>query len=58
MASFFKKVQRDAYLISRTAGDLDAARRGPDVLARRIIRREVTRSVFRAVGNGRRGRWF
>lgn len=51
--SFLKRIQRDAHLISRTAGDADALRRGPDVLAKRLIRREVTRTVL-----GRAGRWF
>ena len=47
--SALKQIQRDAYLISRTAGDLDAARRGPAVLARRLARREATRALFRVL---------
>jgi hypothetical protein len=46
MASFLKRLQRDSYLISRAAGDADAARRGPAVLAKRIARREITRRGF------------
>jgi hypothetical protein len=42
-----RKIQRDAHLISRTAGDLDAAQRGPTVLAKRILRRQLTRTLFR-----------
>lgn len=49
--SLLKRIQRAAYFTSRTAGDLDAARRGPDVLAKRIARRIVTREIFRLGGN-------
>ena len=45
--SALKQIQRDAYLISRTAGDLDAAQRGPGVLAKRLIRRDLTRTFFK-----------
>ena len=41
-----QQIQRDAYLVSRTAGDINAAERGPDVLAKRIIRRKATRGFF------------
>lgn len=52
--SALKQVQRDACLISRTAGDLSAARRGPAVLGRRLARRKLTRAFFRIVrGFGR-----
>lgn len=44
-----RRVQRDTYLISRAAGDLNAARRGPDVLAKRLVRRHVTRALFTAL---------
>lgn len=44
--SALKQVQRDAYLISRTAGDLSAAQRGPVVLGRRLARRSLTRTLF------------
>lgn len=44
--SWLKRVQRSTYLVSRAAGDLDAARRGPDVLAKRLIRRAATRKGF------------
>ena len=47
--SALRQIQRDAHLISRTAGDLDAARRGPDVLARRLVRRDLTRAFFRVL---------
>lgn len=42
-----RRAQRDAYLTSRTLGDVSAALRGPDVLARRLVRRSVTRNLFR-----------
>ena len=45
--SALKQIQRNAYLISRTAGDLSAARRGPAVLGRRLVRRDLTRAFFR-----------
>jgi len=35
------------YRASRLAGDIDAARRGPDVLAKRLIRRRWHRAVLR-----------
>ena len=44
-----KQIQRDAYLISRTAGDLSAAERGPGVLVKRLIRRDLTRTLFRVL---------
>jgi hypothetical protein len=47
--SGLKQVQRDAYLISRTAGDLSAAQRGPAVLGRRLARRDLTRAFFRVL---------
>lgn len=49
--SALKQVQRDAYLISRAAGDLSAARRGPAVLGRRLVRRDLTRTLFRVLRN-------
>ena len=44
--SLLDEIARDAHLVSRSAGDLDAARRGPDVLAKRLIRRRATRTGF------------
>lgn len=43
----FKRVQRQSYLVSRTAGDLAAAQRGPRPYVRRRVRRAATRSLFR-----------
>ncbi|MGH3627890.1 MAG: hypothetical protein ACRDRL_10685 [Sciscionella sp.] len=43
--SFLKQLQRDSHLVSRTAGDLSAAQRG--TLAKRLVRRRLTRSLFR-----------
>jgi hypothetical protein len=45
--SALKQIQRDTHLISRTAGDLSAASRGPVPLARRLARRDLTRALFR-----------
>lgn len=44
MSSFLRDVQRISYLVSRAAGDADAARRGK--LGQRLARRYVTRTVF------------
>jgi hypothetical protein len=44
----------ESYLLSRTLGDVNAAKRGPSVLAKRLVRRSLTRSLFRALGNGGR----
>jgi hypothetical protein len=52
--SALKQVQRDAYLISRAAGDLSAARRGPATLGKRLVRRDLTRTLFRILrGTGK-----
>ena len=45
--SGFEQVRRDSYLLSRTLGDVSAARRGPVPLARRLVRRDLTRGFFR-----------
>ena len=47
--SALKQVQRTSYLISRTAGDLSAAQRGPAVLGKRLVRRSLTRELFRVL---------
>lgn len=46
--AFWRSAQRTSYLINRSIGDGRAAKRGPKPLAKRLIRRSVTRSVFRA----------
>ena len=45
--SLLGQIQRDAYLTSRAAGDLNAAGRGPKPLAKRLVRRYATREFFR-----------
>jgi hypothetical protein len=45
--SGIEQVRRDSYLLSRTLGDVEAARRGPAPLARRLARRDLTRAFFR-----------
>lgn len=41
-----EQVRRDLYLAQRTIGDVQAAQRGPDVLAKRLVRRRVRRSLL------------
>lgn len=53
MSRGLRKAQRDAYLFSRALGDLAAAQRGSDVLARRLVKRSIHR---REVGLLRRWR--
>jgi hypothetical protein len=48
-SSGFRRVERRAYLADRTALDIRAALRGPGPLARRLIRRSVTRDFFRTL---------
>jgi len=45
--SGLEQIRRDSYLLSRSLGDVEAAEHGPDVLAKRIIRRKATRGFFR-----------
>lgn len=47
--SLLAQVDRDAYLVSRTAGDVRTAERGPKPLAKRVVRRQLTRAFFRAL---------
>lgn len=47
--SLLSQVDRDAYLVSRTAGDLNAAKRGPGPLVKRIVRRHIRRAIFRLI---------
>ena len=53
--SGWEQTRRDLYLTQRFMGDVSAARRGPGVLAKRLIRRRATRGLFRALT--RTGRW-
>jgi hypothetical protein len=43
----WNQARRDLYKTQRTMGDLSAAARGPLPLAKRLVRRRVTRSLFR-----------
>jgi len=45
--SALEQVRRDSYLLSRSIGDFQAAQRGPGVLAKRLVRRDLTRTFFR-----------
>jgi len=47
--STFRRVERDVYLADRTALDVRAAMRGPVPLAKRLIRRRLTRALFRGL---------
>ena len=47
--SAFGQIERDVYLADRTALDVRAARRGPGHLAKRLVRRSLTRALFRAL---------
>lgn len=42
------RLSRALYLASRAAGDANAASRGPKSYVKRIVRRQVTRALFRA----------
>jgi hypothetical protein len=43
----FGQIRRDLYLTQRAMGTVQAAGRGPRPLAKRLVRRSVTRSLFR-----------
>lgn len=42
--------RRALYLSQRSISDYQALRKGPDALAKRIVRRKVTAAAFRALG--------
>lgn len=42
-----EQLRRDSYFLSRTLGDYQAAKRGR--LAKRLIRRSLTRTLFRGL---------
>lgn len=44
--SFLRSVQRASYLLSRSTGDVRAAKRG--TLGKRLVRRQVTRKLGRS----------
>ena len=44
-----EEIRRSMYLGQRTIGDYQAARRGPSVLGKRFVRRQVTRTLMRAL---------
>ncbi len=45
--SGLRTFERDAYKVSRAAGDLEAVERGgAPRLARRLVRRKITRSIL------------
>lgn len=47
--SAWDQVQRDLYFTQRTMGDVSAARRGPSVLVKRVVRRDLTREFFKVL---------
>ena len=48
--STWNQIRRTLYKTQRTMGDIEAASRGPDVIAKRLIRRRVTRALARPWG--------
>lgn len=44
--SAWDQARRDLYLAQRTMGDVSAAARGPVPLAKRLVRRDLTRTFF------------
>lgn len=47
--STLETIRRALYFSQRTIGDYQAARRGPDKLAKRLIRRAIVRAIFRGL---------
>ena len=47
--STFSRVERKVYLADRTSLDVRAAMRGPGPLAKRLVRRSLTRALFRGM---------
>ena len=45
--SGWSRARRDLYFTQRAMGDVSAASRGPGPLAKRLVRRSLTRSLFR-----------
>ena len=45
--SELEQVRRAAYKLQRGIGDYQAAQRGPAVLGKRLVRRDLTRTLFR-----------
>jgi hypothetical protein len=45
--STLSQLRRLMYLGQRDIGDVQAAEKGPNVVAKRLMRRQVTRSLFR-----------
>jgi len=46
--NFLSSLQRDSYRVSRATGDVRAAQRGR--LVQRLVRRRITRGLFRSLG--------
>lgn len=44
-----EQLRRLLYKSQQRIGDYQAAERGPDVLAKRLIRRSITRAIFRGL---------
>ena len=47
--SGLSQIRRSSYFLSRDIGDWQAAARGPKPLAKRLIRRKLTRALFRSL---------
>ncbi|MBF6557020.1 MAG: hypothetical protein IVW52_12805 [Acidimicrobiales bacterium] len=49
------EMRRQSYRLARTLGNVQAARRGPASYSKRVLRRNVYRTVSRSLGKGLRG---
>lgn len=47
--SELEQLRRDMYFAQRGIGDYEAARRGPAVLGKRLVRRSIVRALFRGL---------
>jgi hypothetical protein len=48
--SWLETLRRTLYLTQRTIGDAQAASRGPDKLAKRLVRRSLVRAFWKGMG--------
>jgi hypothetical protein len=55
MSFDLRSLEKGLYLASRTVGDINAAKRGPDVLAKRVVKRQIHRGILSFLS--RKGLW-
>lgn len=54
MSSIFRQIARTSHQVSKYSGDAAAFQSGGvPRLAKRIVRRRLTRTLFKLIGNGR-----